>query len=403
MRRILLILLSLTVLGAAPMHGQNTSAQENRKAKLEKEIAMIEKQLKENASRNADALNTLGLVRRKVEVRQDLLRESEREIGRLEDSIAVRQARIDLLQARMDTMSLYFNRLVKNAYKNRDARVWYMYILASQDLGQASKRYGYFRNLSRQMNSQAARIKDTQAELKVQLDSQKTLLAKAEALKKSRQTEVNSLKAEEKEANGLVAQLQKEKNKYQKSLATKKSQVDALNKEIQRIIAAELASQKKAGTSGSGTASGGKKTSSSVDTKLAAEFVANRGKLPWPCSGTVLEHFGQHNHPVYKTVKMPFNNGVNIGVAKGTAVQAVFNGTVKKIIVMPGYNKCVLVQHGEYFTFYCKLGAVAVKAGDKVTTGQKIGTVDTIDGQTQLHFQIWKGSQPMDPETWLKP
>lgn len=402
MRRILLILLSLTVLGVTPLSGQNTSAQESKKAKLEKEISMIEKQLKENASKNADALNTLGLVRRKMEVRQDLLHESEREIGKLEDSIGVRQARIDLLQARMDTMSLYFNRLVKNAYKNRDARVWYMYILASQDIGQASKRYGYFRNLSRQMNSQAAKIKDTQAELKVQLDSQKALLAKAEALRKSRQAEVNSLKAEEKEANGLVAQLQKEKSKYQKSLATKKSQVTALNKEIQRIIAAELASQKKAGASGSST-SGGKKTSSSVDTKLAAEFVANRGKLPWPCSGTVLEHFGQHNHPVYKSVKMPFNNGVNIGVAKGTAVQAVFNGTVKRIIVMPGYNKCVLVQHGEYFTFYCKLGAVSVKAGDKVTTGQKIGTVDTIDGQTQLHFQVWKGSQPMDPETWLKP
>ena len=402
MRRILLILLSLTVLGVTSLSGQNTSAQESKKAKLEKEISMIEKQLKENASKNADALNTLGLVRRKMEVRQDLLHESEREIGKLEDSIGVRQARIDLLQARMDTMSLYFNRLVKNAYKNRDARVWYMYILASQDIGQASKRYGYFRNLSRQMNSQAAKIKDTQAELKVQLDSQKALLAKAEALRKSRQAEVNSLKAEEKEANGLVAQLQKEKSKYQKSLATKKSQVTALNKEIQRIIAAELASQKKAGASGSST-SGGKKTSSSVDTKLAAEFVANRGKLPWPCSGTVLEHFGQHNHPVYKSVKMPFNNGVNIGVAKGTAVQAVFNGTVKRIIVMPGYNKCVLVQHGEYFTFYCKLGAVSVKAGDKVTTGQKIGTVDTIDGQTQLHFQVWKGSQPMDPETWLKP
>ena len=51
------------------------------------------------------------------------------------------------------------------------------------------------------------------------------------------------------------------------------------------------------------------------------------------------------------------------------------------IVVMPGYNKCVLVQHGNYFSFYCKLGTVSVKAGDKVKTGQVVGTVDTIGAE----------------------
>ena len=99
---------------------------------------------------------------------------------------------------------------------------------------------------------------------------------------------------------------------------------------------------------------------------------------------------------------MPFNNGVNVSVAKGTKIQAVFNGEVKRVIVMPGYNKCVLVQHGSYFTFYCKLASVSVKAGDKVKTGQTIGVVDTIDGQTQFHFQLWEGQKPQDPEKWLR-
>lgn len=69
---------------------------------------------------------------------------------------------------------------------------------------------------------------------------------------------------------------------------------------------------------------------------------------------------------------------------------------------MPGYNKCVLVQHGNYFSFYCKLGNVNVKVGDKVKTGDTIGTVDTLDGSTQLHFEIWKGTTPQNPETWLR-
>ena len=100
---------------------------------------------------------------------------------------------------------------------------------------------------------------------------------------------------------------------------------------------------------------------------------------------------------------MPFNNGINLSLSEGEEIRAMFDGEVKNIIVMPGYNKCVLVQHGNYFSFYCKLGQVSVKTGDKVKTGQAIGRVDTIDRQTQLHFQIWKEKTPQNPESGLRP
>ena len=99
---------------------------------------------------------------------------------------------------------------------------------------------------------------------------------------------------------------------------------------------------------------------------------------------------------------MPFNNGINIAVAPGTVAKAVFSGVVKQIIVMPGYGQCVLVQHGSYFTFYCKLTAIKVKTGQKVSVGQALGTVDTVSSETQLHFQLWKGKSPQDPEKWLR-
>ena len=140
-----------------------------------------------------------------------------------------------------------------------------------------------------------------------------------------------------------------------------------------------------------------------MDIKLSGEFAANKGKLPWPADGPVVERFGKHNHPVYTTLVMPANNGVNIGLSRDAAVSAVYDGEVKRVIVMPGYGRCVLVQHGTYFTFYCKLGQVNVKAGDKVSTGQVLGRVDVIDGQTQLHFEVWKEKTPENPETWLRP
>ena len=145
------------------------------------------------------------------------------------------------------------------------------------------------------------------------------------------------------------------------------------------------------------------KSDQKIDYKLAEEFSKNKGRLPWPVSGVVVDRFGQHYHPVFTHVKLPFNNGVTITVAKGAEVDVVFDGVVKQIVVMPGYNQCVLVQHGNYFTFYCKLKSTAVKPGDKVSTGQKIGTVDTINGETQLHFQVWQGNKPQNPESWLRP
>ena len=161
-----------------------------------------------------------------------------------------------------------------------------------------------------------------------------------------------------------------------------------------------MAEAKKAQKSSGGSS---KTASRPIDYKLSGQFESNKGKLPWPADGPVVEKFGRHNHPIYTNIVMPANNGIDIGLSAGDPVLAVFDGEVRKVIVMPGYNKCVLVQHGGYFSFYCKLGDVSVKAGDKVKTGGRIGTVASIGNQTQLHFEVWKETTPQNPESWLRP
>ena len=346
-------LVFLLALAVPAVHAQDTKEYEQRKARIEKEIEILDRQIAETASRSRSELSRLTLLRARIANRRELIKESDRQIRRYSDDIYLTQKKINRLNAEIDTLSAYYAKLIRSAYKNRDARVWYMYILASDDLGQAFRRYSYFRNLSAQTKVQADKIREAKEELEAQ---------------KSR---LYILK---------------------KELASKKRQVEALDKEIKRIIreAMEASSGKT-----------GKKQE--IDYKLAAEFSKNKGKLPWPASGAVIDRFGQHYHPVFTHVKLPFNNGITIALPEGTEVDAVFDGTVKQIVVMPGYNQCVLVQHGNYFSFYCKLKSTAVKAGDKIRTGQKIGTVDTINGETQLHFQIWEGSKPQNPELWLRP
>ena len=96
------------------------------------------------------------------------------------------------------------------------------------------------------------------------------------------------------------------------------------------------------------------------------------------------------------------NNGIDINSSKGAKARAIFDGRV--IYVVQVYDKyAVLVQHGEYFTLYSNLENVFVKAEDKVITKQPIGIVQTNDdeGKTEIHLEIWRGSNKMNPEAWI--
>ena len=362
-------------------------------AKLEREIAIIDKQLAENASMSTDMLANLSLIKKKISNRKDLISESDKEIRQYSDSISRKQRDINTLKTRVDTLAAHYSRLVMGAYKTRDPRRWYMYVLASDNLGQAFRRMAYFKNLSNQLNHDAILLKDAQVELEKQRQVLAGLKKEAQDIKKQRQAELDKLNKEEQQAEVIIANLEKDQKKYQKQLDSKRKQVEALNREIERLVAEAMRKSK---------ASSGSKNKMVVDSKLDAAFAKNKGKLPWPADGPIVDKFGEKYHPVYKSVKLPSNNGVDIALTKDTKVCAVFEGVVRQIVVMPGYNKCVLIQHGNYFTFYCKLASTTVKAGDKVVLGQQIGTVDTINGQTQLHFQVWVNNKPQNPEIWLK-
>lgn len=394
LRCLKIIVLSFSLLVFAPgVKAQDTRAQEEKKARLEREIAIIDRQLADNASQSSSMLSDLTLIRKKISNRKALVTEADRQVRKYADSIYLTNREITRLQVRIDTLTSHYSRLVMSAYKNRDARVWYMYMFASDNLGQAFRRFGYFRNLSSQMKSEAQRIRDMQDELAVKKERLDRMKKESEAVKASRQKELDELRKDESKADGVVKRLQKDRKKYQNQLAAKKKEVNALNREIARIIAAAMKTddQKKKD-----------QVRAQLDMKLDAEFANNQGKLPWPADGPVMSRFGKQYHPVYKNLELPPNNGVDIALAKGTSVNAVFDGVVTQVFVMPGYNQCVLVQHGNYFTLYCKMKGLVVKAGDKVRTGQALGTIDTINGQTQLHFEVWKGKTPQNPEQWLR-
>lgn len=139
------------------------------------------------------------------------------------------------------------------------------------------------------------------------------------------------------------------------------------------------------------------------EAKLASSFSALRGRMPFPVpSGFISDHFGVHKHPILKGV-MINNNGIDIQTSPGSPVHTVYDGVVQSVVNIPGINMVVAIQHGDYFTVYSKLAGVSVSTGQKVKTGQRIGSVASDeDGTSEINFQVWKNTVRQNPELWLR-
>lgn len=373
---------------AAAFGQQDVSKQKERKRQIEEEISFIDRQLKSITTQQKATTEQLSLIRRRVTNRKSILNDLDKRIAVIDDAMTQKQREINRLQKELDTLEIYYSKLIYNTYKNRDSRVWFLYILSSENIGQGYRRFAFLKSLAGEVSSQADKMRAKQAELEEERARLAEMRAEAKATRAEREEEYRKLMAEEKKSKDDMKRLAKSEKQYRSELSAKKKEVDRLNREIQKLLRSAVAQQQKDKTQ--------------IDTALSDEFAKNRGKLPWPLKqGVIVERFGVHNHPVYTNLKLPDNPGITFSTTKGADVYSVFAGEVRKIIVMPGYNQCVLVQHGEYFTLYCKLGKVSVKSGQKIETGTRLGTLEADGNASTLHFQLWKGTDKQDPEKWL--
>jgi murein DD-endopeptidase MepM/ murein hydrolase activator NlpD len=125
------------------------------------------------------------------------------------------------------------------------------------------------------------------------------------------------------------------------------------------------------------------------------------GALPtfrWPVRGKVITSYGAKTNG-------KSNDGINLAVPEGTPVKAAEDGVVAYSgNELKGYGNLVLVRHSNgYVTAYAHASELLVKRGDPIKRGQviaKSGQSGEV-GSPQLHFEIRKGSTPVDPLQFL--
>lgn len=140
------------------------------------------------------------------------------------------------------------------------------------------------------------------------------------------------------------------------------------------------------------------KISSDPNKKLPSIAARSSSKFSWPVRGKILSHYGAKSGGL-------FNDGINIGASRGTAVKAAENGVVAYAgNEVKGMGNLVIIQHsGGWMTVYAHMDSMSVRRGARVSVGQKIGTVGATGkvDQSQLHFEIRKGTKAYNPSSYL--
>ncbi len=126
---------------------------------------------------------------------------------------------------------------------------------------------------------------------------------------------------------------------------------------------------------------------------------ANGTSFRWPVRGRIIGSFGS-------SATGERNDGINLAVPEGTSIKAVEAGTVIYAgNELEGYGQLVLIRHADgWVSAYAHNSQILVKRGDTVRRGQIISRAGTSGSVSapQLHFELRKGSKPVNPMDYLQ-
>jgi septal ring factor EnvC (AmiA/AmiB activator) len=412
------ILILLLALCFVPVQGQSRKQLEAKRKKMQEDIAYTRRILEKTRAKKSAALHNLNTLNVIIKEQTEVITGLKDEIQETDVEIAQRNQRLKELQEAFEQEKMRMRKTIVKAYKTRKNANEVAFVFASESFRQALRRLKYLKKLSEYRSFLIGRIEDSKDSVQSGLVALESTRQEKNVLLTDEQREKNALEKDKQDKSKVVKTLNQEEKQLRKKIRDNEANIAKLNSAISRMIAQEIEAarkkaEKEAKKSGGKTASSGKKegstkssssalTSTPEAKELSNNFASNKGALPWPVDkGYVSQTFGAHAHPDLAGITL-VNNGVDITTAEGGTARAVFRGTVSAIINIPGQEKAVLINHGEYYTVYSRLSDVYVTKGQAVSAKTSLGKVWTDgDGKTVLQFQVWKGQEKQNPGSWL--
>jgi len=333
----------------------------------------------------------VNMIDKKLKTRERLIRNIAQQQNILASTIALTETDITNLEEDIQFQKDEYARMIRYAYKTRDAFDLLAFLFAADSFNDAINRFQYIRHYNEYRKRKATTITESKNELSNYVLNLNDQMAEQAQLLSRSEVEKGTLDQERKKKASIVSGLKEKEDDLKYKVEVKKVAIEQLNATISRIVKTALKSE-----------TGTNYALSPAAVELSSRFSKNKAKLPWPVDrGVITSTFGVNKHPIYD-IQIE-NNGIDISTSAGTSVKAVFSGTVSSIVFSPSFQNAVIVNHGEYFTTYSNLKDVVVVDGQKVSTGQILGTIhtDAKEGRTELHFELWKGIYKQNPQKWI--
>ena len=439
--------------------GKSAAKQPTTVQALEKQRKQIQQQIKEQERRLASSqrdvkqrLQNLMILNTEIAGKRRTIDTIRHDISNLDGEIEKLSQQLDELQRMLEDCKQKYVKSMRYMHRNRSAQSQMMFIFSADNFAQMYRRLRFMREYAAYQHVQGDEVKAQQEEvnqkfleISIAKDHKAQLLAKGER-------ERIALEDKQTEQQNVVKTLQKEQKTIQNIIAQQKKKDAALNAQIDRLIAEEVARQKARAEAEArrraeaaarerelaeakareekareeAKAAKDKKareeaerrlreaeekrvaaqrkaekmpmTAPSEDVRISGNFESNRGRLPMPITGAyrIVSHFGQYNVEGLHNVTLD-NKGINIKGENGAQARSIFDGEVSGVFSFGG-TMVVMVRHGSYISVYCNLASVNVHRGQRVSTRQALGRVGT---DNILQFQLRKETAKLNPESWL--
>lgn len=417
----------------------NVYSQQKNSVKLQKEQQALEKSIRETklllnktSSNKKTTLNDLSLLEKQIKNRENLLLNYDQQIRSVELQMKQKSNQIDELEGKIERLKEQYKQLLIYVYKNKIVDNNLMFLFSAHSYYEAFKRSEYLHKVAQIQQQQKELIYQHQDKLKQEITGLKDDKERKIALLGQKKNEKDSFEQDKLKVQAAIESLTQQEDKLRVEVQNNERKKLELQKRIQAEIKKEIAieeaarkkreeEERKKQAANKGTEEVNKETKtpaktdksntpafvSSVDIALNKGFENNKGRLPMPvASGAITSQFGKQPHKVLKNVDVN-NNGIDISTSKNAQVRSVYDGEVSSVFSIPGIGKIVIVKHGNYRTVYSNLQESFVKAGDKVTTKQPIGSLMPVDEDniSIIHFEIHlvSGSNVIkqNPSLWI--
>ena len=448
----------------APAAKQPASVQalQNQRQKIQQQIKEQEKRLQSNQQDVKKRLQNLMIINTEIEGKRRSIDTIRQNITTLDAEIEHLCQQLDDLQAELNKCKERYVKSMRYLHRNKDNQSQLMFIFSADNLTQMFRRLRFMREYAAYQHVQGDEVKTQQEAVNAKFQEisvakrQKTqLLARGEQERKE-------LEGKQAEQEGVVKSLQKEQRSIQGIIAQQKKKDAALNAQIDRLIAEEVARQKaraaaeakrraeaeaarkraaeqarkraeearkkaeeealaaktkeareaarrramehaKEEENARKEVEAARKVEESLltpaeDLRISGSFESNRGRLPIPVTGGYRIVSHFGQYNVEGLRNVTLDN-------KGINIKAEPGAQARSIydgevsaVFSFGGSVVVMVRHGSYISVYCNLASVNVRRGQKVTTRQPLGRI----GQDNiLQFQLRKETAKLNPESWL--